>query len=290
MLKSTANESNQDDWTLVVKPQTPWWDLRLKDVWNYRDLLWLFVRRDFVSIYKQTILGPLWFFIQPLLTMIMFVIIFSGVARIPTDGLPPSLFYLAGMTPWNFFAACLTSTSTTFISNASLFGKVYFPRLVVPLSIVISNLIQFLIQFVLFAGFYAWSIATGSDLRPSFLLIVLLTPLLLVVMGLLGLGAGIMVSAVTTKYRDLARLVSFGIQLMMYATPVIYPVSAIPDKYKWLIQLNPMTSIIETFRAIFLGGDVPWGGLLVSGLVTLAVLLVGIVLFNKVEKTFVDTV
>lgn len=290
MLKSTVTESSQDDWTLVVKPQTPWWDLRLKDVWNYRDLLWLFVRRDFVSTYKQTILGPLWFFIQPLLTMIMFVIIFSGVARIPTDGLPPSLFYLAGMTPWNFFAACLMSTSTTFISNANLFGKVYFPRLVVPLSIVISNLVQFLVQFLLFAGFYVWFMATGSDLRPNLLYILLLTPLLLAMMGLLGLGAGIAVSSVTTKYRDLARLVSFGIQLMMYATPVIYPLSVIPEKYKWLIELNPMTSIIQTFRAIFLGGEVPWGGLCVSGLVTLAVLLVGMVLFNKVEKTFVDTV
>ncbi len=290
MLQANSDNTSDQDWTLVVKPTTPWWDLRLRDVWNYRDLLWLFVRRDFVSTYKQTILGPLWFFIQPLLTMIMFVIIFSGVAKIPTDGLPPSLFYLAGMTPWNFFAACLTSTSATFIANASLFGKVYFPRLVVPLSIVISNLVQFLIQFLLFGGFFVWYMATGTDLQPNLVLIVFLTPVLLVGMGLLGLGAGIAVSSVTTKYRDLARLVSFGVQLMMYATPVIYPLSAIPEKYKWLIQLNPLTSIIQSFRAIFLGGEVPWGGLVSSFIVTMLILLLGIVMFNKVEKTFVDTV
>jgi lipopolysaccharide transport system permease protein len=282
--------ADNEHWSLVIKPHTKWWDLHLDDVWRYRDLLWLFVRRDFVSGYKQTILGPLWFFIQPLLTTIMFTVIFAGVAKIPTDGLPPLLFYLAGTTPWNYFAACLTSTSTTFVSNANLFGKVYFPRLVVPLSVVLSNLIQFLVQFSLFLGFFAWYGLGGSDLRPNVLGILFLTPLLLALMGLLGLGAGIAISSMTTKYRDLARLVTFGVQLMMYATPVIYPMSAIPDKYRWIIHCNPMSAIIESFRAVYLGGQIPWSALGISTLETVLILAIGVVLFNKVEKTFMDTV
>ena len=288
--EGSVEKSVENEWTLVIKPHTRWWDLHLEDVWNYRELLWMFVRRDFVSTYKQTILGPLWFFIQPLLTTIMFTIIFAGVARIPTDGLPPILFYLAGMTPWNFFAACITNTSSTFISNANLFGKVYFPRLVVPISVVISNLVQFAIQFLLFVGFFVWYAWNGSDLRPNLLLILFLTPFLLLAMGLLGLGAGITVSSLTTKYRDLGRLVTFGVQLMMYATPVIYPMSSIPERYRWLINLNPMSAIIESFRAIFLGGQVPWLGLANSSIITAIMLGIGIVLFNRVEKTFMDTV
>lgn len=282
--------SQIEEWSLIIKPHTRWWDLHLEDVWRYRDLLWLFVRRDFVAGYKQTVLGPLWFFIQPLLTTIMFTIIFTGVAKIPTDGLPPMLFYLAGTTPWNYFAACLTSTSNTFLNNASLFGKVYFPRLVVPLSIVISNLIQFMVQFLLFLAFFAWYGLTGTRLQPNFLLVVALTPVLLILMGLLGLGAGIAISSMTTKYRDFARLVTFGVQLMMYATPIIYPMSAIPEKYRWLIQCNPMCAIIESFRAIYLGGSVPWSALGLSTIFTLVILALGVVLFNKVEKTFMDTV
>lgn len=290
MLQNDSFSPTDEEWTLVIKPHTRWWDLHLQDVWHYRDLLWMFVLRDFVATYKQTILGPLWFFVQPLLTTIMFTVIFAGVAKIPTDGLPPLLFYLAGTTPWNYFAACLTSTSTTFVSNANLFGKVYFPRLVVPLSIAISSLIQFLVQFLLFLGFFSWYGLAGSDLRPNLLGIVFLTPVLLLLMGLLGLGFGIAISSMTTKYRDLARLVTFGIQLMMYATPVIYPMSAIPDKYKLWIQINPMSSIIESFRAVFLGGEIPWPGLAISTIVTFFVLIFAVVLFNKVEKTFMDTV
>ncbi len=282
--------NSSENWSLIIKPHTRWWDLHLEDVWRYRDLLWLFVRRDFVAGYKQTILGPLWFFIQPLLTTIMFTVIFNGVARIPTDGLPPMLFYLAGTTAWNYFSTCLTSTSNTFVANAGLFGKVYFPRLVVPLSIVISNLIQFLIQFLLFLGFFAWYSLVGADLQPNAILILVLTPVLLALMGLLGLGVGITISSLTTKYRDLARLVTFGVQLMMYATPVIYPMSAIPVTYRWLIQCNPMSAIIESFRAIYLGGTVPWSALGLSTIFTLAILAIGVVLFNKVEKTFMDTV
>lgn len=284
------SQSTTDDWSLIIKPHTRWWDLHLDDVWRYRDLLWLFVHRDFVAGYKQTILGPLWFFIQPLLTTTMFTVIFSGIAKIPTDGLPPMLFYLAGTTPWNYFASCLTSTSNTFVGNASLFGKVYFPRLIVPLSIVISNLIQFMVQFLLFLSFFSWFGMSGSDLRPNVILIIVLTPFLLALMGVLGLGVGITVSSMTTKYRDLTRLVTFGVQLLMYATPVIYPMSAIPDKYRWMIQCNPMSAIIESFRAIYLGGTIPWSALGISSLITLLILALGVVLFNKVEKSFMDTV
>jgi lipopolysaccharide transport system permease protein len=282
--------SRATEWSLVIEPHTKWWDLHLADVWRYRDLLWLFVRRDFVAVYKQTILGPLWFLIQPLLTALVFTAIFTGVAKIPTDGLPPLLFYLAGTTPWNYFAACFTKTSNTFVSNAGLFGKVYFPRLVVPLSVVMSNIVQFAIQFLLFFCFFLWYLGTGSALRPDWGAIVLLTPVLLVLMAALGLGAGIIVSSLTTKYRDLTFLVGFGIQLLMYATPVIYPLSAIPDKYRWIILANPMSAPIETYRAIFLGGSIPWSGLATSAAITAILLLIGVILFNRIEKTFMDTV
>lgn len=277
-------------WSLVIRPHTKWWDLHLEDVWRYRDLLWLFVRRDFVAVYTQTILGPLWFFIQPILTTLMFTVIFTGIAKIPTDGLPPMLFYLAGTTAWNYFATCLTKTSNTFVSNAGLFGKVYFPRLIVPLSVVVSTLIQFGIQFLLFLAFLAWFGLRGADLSPDLSMILVLTPVLLILMGLLGLGTGIVISSLTTKYRDLTFLVTFGVQLAMYATPVIYPMSAVPEKYRWIIQANPMAAIIESFRAIYLGGAIPWNALGISAAATLALLALGTGLFNKVEKTFMDTV
>jgi lipopolysaccharide transport system permease protein len=277
-------------WYLVIRPQDEWWELRLADVWHYRDLLWMFVRRDFVSVYKQTILGPIWFFIQPLLTTIMFTVIFSGVAKIPTGGLPPMLFYLAGTTPWNYFATFLTKTSATFISNANLFGKVYFPRLVTPISIVASNLIQFSIQFLLFFGFLAYYLIQGADIRPNLPMIVLLTPALLLMMALLGLGTGILVSSLTTKYRDLSFLITFGVQLAMYGTPVIYPLSRVPDKYRFWIEINPMSAIIEAFRSIYLGGVIPWQLLGYSTVITMVFLFLGIGVFNKVEKSFMDTV
>lgn len=279
-----------DDWSLVIRPHGRWWELQLVDVWHYRDLLWMFVRRDFVSVYKQTILGPIWFFIQPLLTTIMFTVIFSGIAKVSTGGLPPMLFYLAGTTPWNYFATCLTKTSGTFINNANLFGKVYFPRLVTPISIVVSNLIQFSIQFLLFFGFMAYYLVKGEAIHPDWLMIVALTPVLLLLMALLGLGTGILVSSLTTKYRDLTFLVTFGVQLAMYGTPVIYPMASIPAKYLWIIEANPMSAIIETFRAIYLGGMIPWLQLGISATVTLFLLLLGVAIFNKVEKTFMDTV
>jgi len=277
-------------WSMIMEPETPWWDLHLLDIWHYRDLLWMFVRRDFVAVYKQTVLGPLWFFIQPLITTVVFTLVFTGIAKIPTDGLPPMLFYLAGTTPWNYFANCFTKTSNTFVANAGIFGKVYFPRLVIPLSVVISNLIQFSIQFLLFIGFWTYYMAAGAKLSPNWPMIFTLTPPLLLLLALLGLGAGIVVSSLTTKYRDFTFLVAFGIQLAMYATPIIYPISQVPEKYRWLIQLNPMTAPIETFRAIFLGGEIPWLALGISTGTATIILLLGILIFNKVEQSFMDTV
>ena len=282
--------SPEEHWDLVIQPRSSWWDLHLEDVWRYRDLLWMFVRRDFVSVYKQTILGPLWFFIQPLFTTLVFTVVFSGVAKISTDGYPAMLFYLAGTTPWNYFAACLNKTSTTFVANAGIFGKVYFPRLIVPLSVVASNIIQFAIQFVLFLAFLAYYLATGAAIAPHWGLMIVLTPALILLMAGLGLGAGIIVSSLTTKYRDFTFLLAFGIQLLMYGTPIIYPLSAIPEKWCWLIELNPMTGPVEAFRALFLGGPIPWNSLGFSTLVTCLLIFAGVVIFNKVEKTFMDTV
>jgi lipopolysaccharide transport system permease protein len=276
---------------MIIRPKDGWLDLRLGELWNYRDLLWMFVRRDFVSVYKQTVLGPIWFFVQPLLTTLVFIIVFSGIAQIPTDGLPPMLFYLAGTTAWNYFAACLSKTSSTFTANAGIFGKVYFPRLVVPLSVVTSNIIQFVIQFALFLCFLIYYGATGTAVQPQWGWILLLTPVLLLTMGLLGLGLGIIVSSLTTKYRDMQFLVGFGVQLLMYGTPVIYSLGSIPEKYRLLVSANPMTPIIECFRGIYLGsGDWSAGSLIYSGVFTLITILTGMVLFHRVEKSFMDTV
>ncbi|MBW3127600.1 ABC transporter permease [Hymenobacter profundi] len=250
----------------------------------------LFVRRDFVSTYKQTVLGPIWFFIQPLLTTITYVVIFGNVAQLSTDGLPMMVFYLSGITIWNYFAQTLTNTSTVFRDNAGMFGKVYFPRLTMPLSIVLSNLVRFAIQFGLFIVVWLYYLLKGdSGIHPNWL--VLLTPLLVVVMGLMSLGLGMIFSAMTTKYRDLAMLLAFGVQLLMYATPVIYPLSSITGKYRYLILANPMTSIVETFRYAFLGsGTFDWAYLAYSVAFTLVILLLGTIIFNRVQKSFTDTV
>jgi lipopolysaccharide transport system permease protein len=283
------NSEESEDWSLVIRPKTGWFDLHLADLWRYRDLVMLFVRRDFVSTYKQTILGPLWFIIQPLLTTITFTIIFGNIAQLSTDGLPKMLFYMSGITAWNYFSDCLVSTSNTFTSNAGIFGKVYFPRLAVPVSIIISNLIKFGIQLVLFLGFYVYFLATGSPIRPTTAL--WLFPVLLLMMAALGLGAGIIVSSMTTRYRDLRFLVQFGVQLLMYSTPVIFPLSKIPDQYRWIMLANPMTPIIETFRYAFLGtGTFSWGLLGYSAVATVLILVLGVLLFNHVEQTFMDTV
>ena len=286
-----AEAPASEDWDLIIRPKDNWLDLHLEDLWRYRDLLWMFVRRDFVSVYKQTILGPLWFFIQPLFTTLVFTIVFSGMAQLPTGGMPPMLFYLAGTTAWNYFAACLTKTSSTFTANAGIFGKVYFPRLITPLSVVVSNLVQFAIQFALFLGFFAWDLFTSTQVHPSWWSILLLTPVLLALMGLLGLGCGIIVSALTTKYRDMQFLVGFGIQLLMYGTPVIYGIASIPAKYRPWVEANPMTPVIECFRAIYLGsGTWSAGSLLYAAAFTAITLLLGLLIFHRVEKTFMDTV
>jgi lipopolysaccharide transport system permease protein len=280
------------EWDLVIEPQSSLLDLNLKDVWRYRDLLWLLVKRDFVSFYKQTILGPLWFFIQPLFTTIIFTFIFGNLAGLSTDGLPQPLFYMAGITAWNYFADCLTKTSTVFRDNAHIFGKVYFPRLIMPLSIVVSNLVRFGVQMLLFfvmIGYYLIQNEMGSLFQPN--IYVLLFPVLVLMMALLGLGLGLIITALTTKYRDLAFLITFGVQLMMYAATVIYPLSAAPGKYRWLIELNPMTGIIEAFRYGFLGqGVFTVDSFGYSVIFTLVSLLCGVLIFNKTEKTFVDTV
>jgi lipopolysaccharide transport system permease protein len=280
------------EWDLVIEPQTSLFELNLKDVWRYRDLLWLLVKRDFVSFYKQTILGPLWFFIQPLFTTIIFTFIFGNLAGLSTDGLPQPLFYMAGITAWNYFADCLTKTSTVFRDNANIFGKVYFPRLIMPLSIVVSNLVRFGVQMLLFfvmICYYLIQNEMGSLFQPN--IYILLFPVLVMLMALLGLGLGLIITALTTKYRDLAFLITFGVQLMMYATTVIYPLSAAPVKYKWLIELNPMTGIIEAFRFGFLGqGQFTINTFGYSVIFTLISLVLGVIIFNKTEKTFVDTV
>jgi lipopolysaccharide transport system permease protein len=283
------HEEAAKEWDLVIEPQSSLFELHLKDVWRYRDLLWLLVKRDFVSFYKQTILGPLWFFIQPLFTTIIFTFIFGNLAGLSTDGLPQPLFYMAGITAWNYFADCLTKTSTVFRDNANIFGKVYFPRLIMPLSIVVSNLVRFGVQFLLFALMMVYYYLSGANFHIQ--TAVVLFPILVLLMALLGLGLGLIITALTTKYRDLAFLITFGVQLMMYATTVIYPLSAAPAKYKWLIELNPMTGIIEAFRNGFLGqGMLTLQSLGYSIIVTLCSVVIGVVIFNKTEKTFVDTV
>ncbi len=273
----------------AITPRDKLLNLRLKEIWQYRDLLILFVRRDFVAKYKQTILGPLWFLIQPLFQTIMYTVVFGGIAGIPTDGAPKIVFYLAGITAWTYFANCLRTTSNVFTLNANLFGKVYFPRAVTPISIVISNLIQFAIGLGLFLVIYGYYLIRGADIMPNSTLF--LFPILVLIMGFMGLGLGMLISAMTTKYRDLQYLVQFGVQLLMYATPVIYPISAIPEKYRWIILTNPMTGVIETFKYSFLGtGTFSWGLLAYSAAFTVIIFILGLLVFNRTEKNFMDTV
>lgn len=278
-----------ESWSLVIKGRSSLLDLNFEDLWRYRDLLWMFVKRDFVSFYKQTILGPLWFFIQPLFTTLVFTFVFGNLAKISTDGLPQQLFYLSGITAWNYFADCLTKTSTVFRDNASIFGKVYFPRLIMPLSIVVSNLVRFMVQLLLLLLMMAYFGISGASFQVTYG--ILFFPILVMLMALLGLGLGLIITAMTTKYRDLTFLVSFGVQLLMYGTTVIYPLSAAPDRFKTLIQLNPMTGIIEAFRFAFLGkGEFSAWSIGYSAVVTTIVLFLGIIIFNRTEKNFVDTI
>lgn len=283
-----AKEVNEE-WDLVIEPKAGL-SLRLKELWAYRDLLGLMVQRDIVTVYKQTILGPIWFFAQPILTTLIFTVVFGNIAGISTDGLPKVLFYMSGLVLWNFFSESLNTTSKTFTENASLFGKVYFPRIVMPVAKVLSGMIKFGIQFALFLGIYLYFLLF-TNVSIHFTLYLLLVPVFILILALMGLGFGILFSSLTTKYRDLIFLLSFGVQLLMYATPVIYPSSVLSGKYSTLLALNPLSSLIEGFRLAFLGvGAFDWMAFAYSCGFTFALLFLGILVFNKVEKTFMDTV
>ena len=285
----TEMESPDAAYDTIIQPHRGWLDWRLRQLWRYRDLVTLLVWRDFVSVHKQTILGPAWHVLQPLFTTIIFTIVFGRVAQLPTDGAPPFLFYMSGTVGWAYFATCLDNTAKTFVANAPLLGKVYFHRLVIPVSIVLSSLITFGIQLSIFLAFLAFYVFSGAAVHITGW--VLLTPVLLLMLAGYGLGGGILVCAMTTRYRDLRHVLTFGIQLLMYMTPVIYPVSAVPAEYRWIAQLNPLTPVIEGFRKGFLGvGSVTELQLAASFGVMVVVLVIGLMLFTRVERTFMDTV
>ncbi len=279
-----------ENWDLIIQPKAHLFDLKLKELWKYRDLLFLFVKRDFVAQYKQTVLGPLWHFIQPIFTTIVFVLIFGKIANIPTDGIPPTLFYISGITMWNYFSSCLNSTSNTFVANAGIFGKVYFPRLIIPLSAVMSNLVKFGIQLLLLSGVFSYFLYKGMPVHPG--LSLLMIPVLVLMMAGMGLGLGIIISSLTTKYRDFTVLIGFAVQLLMYATPIAYPLSYLKqNKVAVWIAWNPLTPIVEAFRyALFQKGSFDAGSLLYSAAFIAIILFVGLLMFSKVERSFMDTV
>ena len=282
-------KSEETEWSTVIKPKTGLFEIDFREIIRYKDLCYMFVKRDIVTLYKQTILGPLWFFINPILTTIMYMVVFGGIAKISTDGLPQPLFYLSGVCLWNYFATCLTTTSSTFVTNQNIFGKVYFPRLIMPLSTVISSLIMLGIQLLLFIAVYIYYIIQGVAVMPN--MYALLFPVLIVMLAGLALGFGIIVSSLTTKYRDLTILFSFIVQLWMYATPIIYPLSTMSPKKQWIAALNPVTSIVETFKYGVLGtGTFSWYQLGYSFVFMIVIVSIGIVMFNKIQRSFMDTV
>ena len=280
----------EKEWTMIIRPQEKLWKIDLKEVWAYRDLITLFVKRNIVVQYKQTILGPLWYLIQPVLTVIMNMVVFGGIAHMSTDGIPQALFYMAGNVCWFYFSDCLNQTSSTFVANQGMFGKVYFPRMVVPISTVMSNLLRFGIQLLLFIAFWIYFFVSGSDIHLTWA--ILLVPVLIVMLAGLGLGFGILISSMTTKYRDLTILFTFVVQLWMYATPIVYPMSMVTNEtLHTIIMLNPMTSIIEAFKYATLGqGYFSWGALGYSFAFMSILMLWGIIIFNKVQRSFMDTV
>jgi len=292
MKNKMHNNNVSNDWLFEITPKNKFFSLNLKEVWQYRDLLFLFVKRDVITVYKQTVLGPLWYLIQPLFTSITFTIIFNNVAGINTGTVPPFLFNLAGITVWNYFTACLNGTSDTFKSNAAIFGKVYFPRIITPLSVVISNLIKFGIQFFIFIAFYIFYYFKGANLSLNGS--ILLFPVLITIMGILGLGLGMLISSMVTKYRDFSYFITFGIQLLMYLSAVMYPMELIKEKlpnYGWIVEYNPLAYIIETGRYMLLDvGEISIPGLLYTLVITIAVFFIGVLVFNKTEKSFIDTV
>lgn len=280
----------EKEWTMIIRPQEKLWKVNLKEIWDYRDLITLFVKRNIVVQYKQTILGPLWYLIQPVLTVIMNMVVFGGIAHMSTDGIPQALFYMAGNVCWFYFSDCLNQTSSTFVANQGMFGKVYFPRMVVPISTVMSNLLRFGIQLLLFVAIWIYFFVSGSDIHLTWA--ILLVPVLVVMLAGLGLGFGILISSMTTKYRDLTILFTFVVQLWMYATPIVYPISMVTNEtLHTIIMLNPMTSIIEAFKYATLGqGYFSWGALGYSFAFMSILMLWGIIIFNKVQRSFMDTV
>jgi len=277
-----------DYWDSVIEPRSSWLSINLRELYNYKDLVALFVRRDFVSQYKQTLLGPIWFFIQPVFTTLIFTVIFGRVAGIATDGIPQPIFYMSGIVIWNYFADCLTKSSETFQLNQTLFGKVYFPRLIVPLSVVISNLIKLGVQVILLFGFILYYIFNGHQLLNAYLV---LFPFYIIIIAFLGLGLGLIISSMTTKYRDLRFLIQFGVQLAMYATPIVYPLSIISESNRFWILLNPVSSVVEGFRfSLFGSGFISLEWTLYSLIVSIIVLFLGVVVFNRVERSFIDTI
>jgi lipopolysaccharide transport system permease protein len=280
---------NVEIWDLVIRPKRNLLDINLREIWNYRDLIMLFVRRDFVAKYKQTILGPFWFVLNPLISTLMYTLVFAGIAKIPTEGVPPQLFYLSGIVAWSYFASCINGTSSTFLNNAGIFGKVYFPRLVSPISVIISSMVQLGIQLLLLASFMIYYSLSGYHIQMNKYLVFI--PLLIINLALLGLGFGIIFSALTTKYRDLTNFLGFGVQLWMYITPVIYPSSAVPEKYRILVYLNPVAPLVEACKYGLIGaGEFNSGRLLYSLIFTVTLLFIGVILFNRTEQNFMDTV
>jgi lipopolysaccharide transport system permease protein len=281
--------NSEQEWTEEIKSQDSLFSINFKELWHYRDLLLMLVKKEYVTFYKQTILGPIWFFVQPILTTLIYVLLFGQIAKLSTDGTPQMAFYLAGITIWNYFSEALTKTSTVFRDNAAVMGKVYFPRLIMPLSIIVSGLMKFAIQFALFIVVVLYFSFIEESIHPN--VWVLMTPFLLLLMAAFSLGLGMIFSSLTTKYKDLIFLLTFGIQLFMYATPVVYSVTSIPEKYQWIVNMNPLTGIFECFRFGYLGsGSFNPSSLLISTMITVIVLIIGTVIFNKVEKSFMDTV
>jgi lipopolysaccharide transport system permease protein len=284
-----TTENNTQEWESEIKSEDNLFSINLPEVWRYRDLLLMLVKKDYVTFYKQTILGPIWFFVQPILTTIIYVLLFGQIAKLSTDGSPQIPFYLAGITIWNYFSEALTKTSTVFKDSAHIMGKVYFPRLIMPLSIVVSGLMRFAIQFALFIAVVLYYTFIKDTIHPN--IWILATPFLILLMAALSLGLGMIFSSLTTKYKDLVFLLTFGIQLFMYATPVVYSITSIPDRYRWILNANPLTGIFECFRYAFLGsGSFDPFSLVLSTIVTVLILIIGVVIFNKVEKSFMDTV
>ncbi len=291
-------EMQKEKWLFEITPKNNLFDLNLKEVWQYRDLLFLFVKRDVVTLYKQTILGPLWYLIQPLFTSIIFTLVFNNIAGISTGSVPPFLFNLAGVTVWNYFKECLTATSDTFKKNEAIFGKVYFPRVIMPMSIVVSNLLKFGIQIFIFICFYLYYYLTGYEITPN--KYILFFPLLIIAMGMIGLGLGMIISSMVTKYRDLTFLVAFGVQLLMYLSAVMYPLDLMREKlinieagtdYSWIVDINPIAHLVEFSRFILLNdGSYSTFGMLYTGIFTIIVFFLGLLIFNKTEKTFIDTI